>query len=604
MTTTAIGGIAALLIYAMLELIISLLLNGTVWIAGEILNESITVFDAGANVFRLPFIRDTLGFFDLSSIVRAVSIGLILVNLVTSVLRSIASPMSGENAEHPLQVLFRSLAAIALIHLFFGIHWSMLESDGLIAYLGRLFGTVLSSLSDEVRSLAGLGYTGGSSVGLLKRHIAVIILLGGLMSNVIGAAVTYVERFITFIIYVWLGPVFLALYANRETSESAKQWVIGIFTQFAAIFISLLLWIVFLKNLSRLSALSTEESIFANNPTFIFDIAVCMAVLSLVRTSEQILNAVGLRTIPNGDTLRMVGSGIGILTTGIGAAVSMGTRVGNSPAAKQADTSAWERLGERESGGLSGFMASNGWQRQERDGRILLNNELPGWQFRDSLRPKPMQSGSHRFDTDTGTAYNAAGNSFPGGSGQSLPAGLASSYESGMPVSARAQALYDGSYINKSNMPGGTSLSGFTLNPDGERSSVRMVSSSDGTRVISNKALQNGSRIGFPASSISGTGYKADSDGNVMTAMSVGDLLEVTPSGRHVYSVHSTDAGLNDPAVQANTESINEILRAELPPESPGYLSAEGYESLRASMQSNGKDAAAPSSPEGWEAGF
>ena len=122
------------------------------------------------------------------------SSGLILVNLVTSVLRSIVSPMSGENADHPLQVLFRSLAAITLIHLFFGIHWSMLESDGLIAYLGRLFGTVLSSLSDEMRSLAGLGYTGGSSVGLLKRHIAVIILLGGLMSNVIGAAVTYVER--------------------------------------------------------------------------------------------------------------------------------------------------------------------------------------------------------------------------------------------------------------------------------------------------------------------------------------------------------------------------------------------------------------------------
>ena len=585
MTTTAIGGIAALLIYAMLELIISLLLNGTVWIAGEILNETITVFDAGANVFQLPFIRDTLGFFDLSPIVRAVSIGLILVNLVTSVLRSIVSPMSGENAEHPLQVLFRSLAAIALIHLFFGIHWSMLESDGLIAYLGRLFGTVLSSLSDEVRLLAGLGYSGGSSVGLLKRHIAVIILLGGLMSNVIGAAVTYVERFITFIIYVWLGPVFLALYANRETSESAKQWVIGIFTQFAAIFISLLLWIVFLKNLSRLSALGTEESIFANNPTFIFDIAVCMAVLSLVRTSEQILNAIGLRTIPNGDTLRMVGSGIGILTTGIGAAISMGTRVGNSPAAKQADTSAWERLGERESGGLSGFMAGNGWRRQERDGRILLNNELPGWQFRDSLRPKPMQSGS------------AAGNSLPGGSDQNLPTGLASSYESGLPVSARAQALYDGSYINKTDIPGGTSLSGFTLNPDGERSSVRMVSSSDGTHVISNKALQNGSRISFSASSVSetgtNTGFQSDTNGDVMTAMSVGDLLEVTPSGRHVYSVHSGDAGLNDPTVQANTESINEIMRMELPPESPGYLSAEDYESLRTSMQSGGKDAAA-----------
>ena len=353
---TAIGGVAMTIIYAALELLISLLLNGSIWIAKNILDSSITVFSGDADFFTVMG-SHFLSLSSLSAVVESVAIGLILLQLVLGVIRSWSSPMIGENAESAWNVLVRCIISIFLIVLFFkggttrikdGVFTYTYDTETILVYLGRMFSSILAELAEPFRTAsaaAGFGNITVSFSGIGMNHIAIIILLGAMLGSVLGAAVTYVERMLTFWLYVQFGPVFLALFANRNTQDVAKQWILGLGTQFGAIFISLMLWVMFLNNYVSLHELGGGLFSEDNSPIFFLRIATCIAILALIQNSEKILNSVGLRTMPNHETVSMAAKGVGAFMAGLGFARSTGKAASQTTVAKAASTAVWNRLG-------------------------------------------------------------------------------------------------------------------------------------------------------------------------------------------------------------------------------------------------------------------
>ena len=129
-----------------------------------------------------------------------------------------------------------------------------------------------------------------------------------LIISVFGAALTYLERVLSLAVSVIIGPVAVAMYVNPDTADTAKQWALSILTQFLAVFISLAMWTAFLNQLS--AAFAYDKPLLSDSGGEIFAFAVAIAILSLVKNSEKILNTFGLRTMTLGDSARMVMGGI------------------------------------------------------------------------------------------------------------------------------------------------------------------------------------------------------------------------------------------------------------------------------------------------------
>lgn len=303
------------LIYAFLETILSLLVSGAISIAKMILDESVTIFTAETNIFDkfvslIPFSNSGL----LVAVIEGIAYAIIIVSLIIGLMQSIATPISSGKNENPAQVLIRCVLTFLLINLLFGFDFgstSTLKFNGLIGVIGQWFGTVLSFIPEP-----NVGFFDNLSFDVKlnpAEYVGALVLYATLLASVVGAALTYIERVISFAVYIIFGPIAVSLNAYRDTSETFKTWILGVFTQFMAILISLVFWYSFLLAADR--ALTFGIAWLGGNQ--LFNLAVAIAILTIVKNSEKILNAYGLKTMANRDSAAALIGGIGALGTGM-----------------------------------------------------------------------------------------------------------------------------------------------------------------------------------------------------------------------------------------------------------------------------------------------
>ena len=314
--------ISIVVILGVLEVLMDLMFNGSMWIAGAILSKSITNITPGQNIIKsfidlLPFSVD--GFVDklffkevlnVESIINGVSYGIYALIIVIAITKSITSPITGEKHENPIRIIINATLTIVLTKILFGS--ALFNWDGLLAIVGSWMGTVLSSVSGSFNE-ATLGH---HSLSIFSGNPASIIgellLLASLTSMVIGAAITYIERILSFAISIIIGPIALAMGAYDGTRDISKQWLLSIFSQFMAIFVSLLMWGLFLNQCISMSGINIGPE---NVKEHIFRMAVAVAILALVKNSEKIFNTWGLRTMPNSESARALIGGAGVIAS-------------------------------------------------------------------------------------------------------------------------------------------------------------------------------------------------------------------------------------------------------------------------------------------------
>ena len=352
--------IIATVLYAAMQTIITLLFSGALWIAEKILNASITTFSEGDNIIQnfinlLPF-PETL---NVSGIVFGIADALLILIFITSLIKSYSAVFMGENQPNAAQVALRCSITLLLSKLIFGSN--VFGFNGLLSYVGEWFGTILSNVSPSITYSSFQGVSFGVDLDVAT-YIGQLVLAGALMASVVGAAITYLERILSFAVSIIFGPIFITLYANNNIADTAKQWIIGVFTQFGAILLSLILWVLFLNKVSAFPTVITDSG------TYIFDLAVAIVLLNLMKNSEKIFNAIGLKTMPNTDSARSVMAGLGALGAGLMLTRTASTLIGrgHSSRAVVGGTRETGRSNLFENGNLSnnasGNTASKAWQ--------------------------------------------------------------------------------------------------------------------------------------------------------------------------------------------------------------------------------------------------
>ena len=328
-----VGTVIVLALYALLDTIISLLFSGAMWIAKSIMDSSITLFTANQNIITtfvnlLPFSGGADGVtVNVGSIIDGISYGIITLVIIIGIIKSIASPLTGDDkADNPLNICVRAVIAIVAKHLIFGfgtnfLSWSF---NGLLGVFGRWFGLILSNVGT-------FNYEKFTDINAwtlnAAAYIGALILMATLLGGVLGAAISYIERILSFALTILVGPIAISLYAYKETSHIARQWILSIFTQFGAILLNLLLWGAFINQINSLEGLWISSD---DVGTLIFKLAVAVALLSLIKNCEKIFNSLGLYTLANQDAARSITGGIAALGSGAIMAMRM------APSAKAA----------------------------------------------------------------------------------------------------------------------------------------------------------------------------------------------------------------------------------------------------------------------------
>ena len=293
-------------IYTLLETFLKLIESGCVWVANKILDETITVFASNQNIFvtfinLIPF-ANTI---NLSAIIRGTAYGVAMMLMTVSIVKSFISPFTGDDSINPAQAAVRAALTIILIGMIFGSSFGWSQSyiyyGGLLRLVGKWFGTLLS----KVGAIPGRGLTHLFSFKLNPiEYIAGILLELALLTSIVGGALQYVERIISFAIYIIIGPIAVSMYASKDTENISKDWMLGVLSQFLAIFISLIMWIAFIE-----SAKKGDSSLL--------HYAIMIAILGVMRNSEKIINAFGLQTMKLGDSARAAVAGFGLATSTI-----------------------------------------------------------------------------------------------------------------------------------------------------------------------------------------------------------------------------------------------------------------------------------------------
>lgn len=283
-----------------------------------------TMFGAGG-VLSLP----ELGNFNILSLFKTIGYSIIIINTVVQILKSLTASATGDRAKNPAQVALTSLTSVVLMVLMFGFG----NVHGLIYWIGTLMSRAmdwtLNGMGDGTQTLAqgfnavlqktalssgiqdGSFITGALSLDFEHNQIVQMIFAIAIASGVISAAFSHVERYITIIIFMLFGPVAIGFGSSDDTKDSSRQWFTGLLSQYLAILLSLVVWRLFFISVAK--------------PWTLFQGAVTLALLSLIKNSEQILNSLGFRTMPSGETAR---SFLGASTATAGALRSLGNTLG------------------------------------------------------------------------------------------------------------------------------------------------------------------------------------------------------------------------------------------------------------------------------------
>lgn len=313
--------VISVVMYALLGIIINLLLGGTTSIASAVLTGLDSVFAPQNSSNILSGIIDLIPFnIDFLTFIVFLVKGMLLIMLAIGVLRSILSPITGENVESPWQVLFNTIIAYFLICLLFGTDFlssSFTETaegyrygkyfaGGLLADFGRIFSDFMSSAFELAKS-STLSFTPDASARWenTTQYLGTIILAAGIMGSVISGAIAIIERAVQLAIFIILGPVSVAFYSNSSTRKTASTWFMGVLSQYFALGISLMFWGIAMKSL---------EPFYANIRDS-FDKGIAFGALSIVffsicGNSEELFNAIGFKTMSPMDAAKMVGTGV------------------------------------------------------------------------------------------------------------------------------------------------------------------------------------------------------------------------------------------------------------------------------------------------------
>lgn len=258
---------------------------------------------------------------DLFLTIRIIAIFIIALNMIISGIRMMTASTTGRAPESPVAFFVRCAVAIIAIVLYptiidlvteimnaflvsplFDVNTAGLATFSATSQANGIFSTI-ENIADN-----GIG---GVFIGIT---VAIVFL-----KDIAFAAIIYIERYVSFALYLLLGPICIALYPSEAQKNIFGEWLKGILSQMFTILLSIMCITLFCRQVYSMHFLDINTEIGVNKTV---QLVFAMALLELVKNSEQIVNMFGFRTIPSGDTARMFLGGVAGTFTGFSKASS------------------------------------------------------------------------------------------------------------------------------------------------------------------------------------------------------------------------------------------------------------------------------------------
>ena len=320
------AALIAAAIYALLPTVISLLTMSAVTAMKAIIDKRLfiingNVVDILESVFGSESYLGRAGI-DIGGVIYGVGFSIIIVSSLLAIISSFIKGMQGEASENPFNVLARAIATVFLEIIIFGVPGNRWFGTGLLSQFGNMMSAVIGFITPQADKLMSSVKAFNINIATPADQIVIVVMSFALFKSTISAGIVFVERWLSFAMTLLLGPVFVGMNASRQTSDTFKNWIMSVFSQALTIIISFAILIFYVFSMGDLSGFQ-----FFTLGDVLFKYAFTLALLSLYKNSEKLMNALGIRTIANSDTLRDYGKGLmamGRLWRETGGMVTMG----------------------------------------------------------------------------------------------------------------------------------------------------------------------------------------------------------------------------------------------------------------------------------------
>ena len=266
----------------------------------------------GLTTYLSSLVNSNIGEFpaiDLFLTIRIIAFFIIALNMIVSGIRMMTASATGRAPESPVAFFARCAVAIIAIVLY----------PTIIDLVTKIMNAFLASPLFDVNTAGSATFSATSQangifstieniadngIGGVFISIAVAIVF---LKDIAFAAIIYIERYVSFALYLSLGPICIALYPSEAQKNVFGEWLKGILSQMFTILLSIMCITLFCRQVYSMQYLDINTEIGVNKTV---QLVFAMALLELVKNSEQIVNMFGFRTIPSGDTARMFLSGV------------------------------------------------------------------------------------------------------------------------------------------------------------------------------------------------------------------------------------------------------------------------------------------------------
>lgn len=235
---------------------------------------------------------------------------------ITQLYRTFFSSMTGSSKASPTNAFGRLiLAGVMMVLAPQIIDWMCQFGDKLMHWVSY---SMRNSLGITDFSDVSVSWSQDSFGGVIMS----CIFCGVLAYNIFMAYLNQVERFVVFGITVQLFPLASAMFGTQEHEDSARNYYLMLFSQMFAILMNNILFVLLIYKLNHMG----DDSYVG----WIIAIAIC----SIAKSSERLLNALGIHAMPTPESARnfasgvigvgsMASAGFGMATAGIRAGASM-----------------------------------------------------------------------------------------------------------------------------------------------------------------------------------------------------------------------------------------------------------------------------------------
>lgn len=324
-----------------LTLIISYLgpifINIAITVANEILAPEFFEFDF--NIFPDILINgvntsEITGEPWLIQLMSTIGLALVVLLTISSVVKAMAASVTGDKTDPPLRVIIKAIIAILVIVFYpkiLNTISSLMKAFASMFYydmtdLQKSMTAFVENMAQGINGvLVSTGTTLKGAAALLvgNPYIYIVFVFGAaLISGVITASITYIERYLSFLVYLALGPICISLSISSNMSETFKEWIKGVISQIISIFICMLCYKLFLAEIRGAFTFETVSDLAIDY----VDLGVSLALLAFVKNSEKFANLLGFRTMANREAAMDFGRGMKDVFGGMSRDLQMATK--------------------------------------------------------------------------------------------------------------------------------------------------------------------------------------------------------------------------------------------------------------------------------------